>query len=107
MNANFTKSIVVMTLVCFAGVAHAQQQPSEQEPPVAVKTEGMPSFMADKLKEKAAQGSTELRRYIDRTRMVHSIDFRSILREDAKPNLTLNTKTEERTKVAEAAPAAR
>lgn len=107
MNANFTKSIVVMTLVCFAGVAHAQQQREQQEPPVAVKTDGMPPFMAGKVKEKAAQGATELRRYVDRTRMVHSIDFRSILREDAKPNLTLNTKTEEPTKMAEAAPATR
>lgn len=107
MNTNFTKSIVIMTLVCFAGVAHAQQQREERELPVAVKTDGMPSFMAEKVKEKAAQGSTELRRYVDRTRMVHSIDFRSILRDDGKPNLTLNTKTEEPTKVAGAAPAAR
>lgn len=105
MNANFTKSIVVMTLVCFAGGAHAQQP--REESPVAVRTDGMPPFIAEKVKEKAAQGSTELRRYVDRTRMVHSIDFRSILREDAKPNLTLNTKTEEPSKVAEAAPATR
>jgi hypothetical protein len=71
-----SKLMAVSFLVSFAGAAFAQH-----EPPVAVKTGGMPTHVAAKVKEKAAEGTTALRRYVNSTRMVNQLDFRSIIQE--------------------------
>ena len=62
--------------VSFAGAALAQ----ETEPPVAVNTDGMPHFLAEKVKRKAAEGMTALRRYVYITRAIHALDLRTIVR---------------------------
>ncbi|HUL95705.1 MAG TPA: hypothetical protein VLT89_06825 [Usitatibacter sp.] len=67
-----------ITLAIAVNAAHAQ----EAEPPVAVKTEGMALHVAAKVKAKAAQGITALRRYVHITRGMHQIDLRSIVREE-------------------------
>lgn len=76
MNANLTTRYLTMFLVSFTGSSFA-----EPAQPVAVKTDGMPPQVAAKVKEKAAQGVAPLRRYVDSTRMVNALDFRSLLRE--------------------------
>lgn len=87
MNANFSKLIVVMMLVSFAGASYAR----EPEPAVAVQTGGMPPHVAEKVKERAAEGVTPLRRYVWITRSMHGLDLRSIVR--AEPtSIVLNAK---------------
>ncbi len=76
MNANVTTRYLTMFLVSLAGSSFA-----EPAQPVAVKIDGMPPHVAAKVKEKAAQGAAPLRRYVDSTRMVNALDFRSLLRE--------------------------
>ena len=76
MNAKLSKMLVLALLVSFAGVAKAQQ-----EAPVAVKTDGLPMNVAAKVKEKAAEGTSALRRYVNNTRMVNQLDFRSIIQD--------------------------
>lgn len=97
MTTNFTKHLIAMFLVSFAGAAMAQQ---DAEPPVAVKTEGLPLHVAAKVKEKAAEGVTSLRRYVTSTRMVNGLDIRSIVREEASPTMALNAKAEQPVQVA-------
>jgi len=97
MSNNITKHLVVMFLVSFAGAAHAER---ETEPPVAVKTEGLPIHVARKVKEKAAEGVTALRRYVNNTRMVNGLEIRSIVREQASPDMALNAKAEPAVQVA-------
>lgn len=96
MNTKLTKQLVAMFLVSLAGTTHADQT----EPAVAVKTEGMPPHVAEKVREKAAQGSTALRRYVDSTRMINALDFRSILREEASPGMARNERVEKPVQVA-------
>lgn len=76
MNATFSKQIAAMFLLSLAGTAYAQQP----ESPVAVKTDGMPPHVAAKVTEKAAQGTTALRRYVSNTRVVNGLHFASIVR---------------------------
>lgn len=83
MNANFSKQIVVMILVSFAGASIA----SEPEPAVAVKTDGMSAHLAAKVQERAAHGFTALRHYVIRTRMIHALDLRSVIREESAPGI--------------------
>jgi len=68
--------IVFVTAALFTGTALAQ----ENEPPVAVNTDGMALHVAAKVKEKAAEGATALRRYVWITRSQHNLDMRSIVR---------------------------
>jgi hypothetical protein len=79
MNANFIKKIVVVAFVSFAGTSIA----SESEPAVAVKTDGMSSHLAATIQGKAAEGFAALRQYVIRTRMIHALDLRSLIRDDA------------------------
>lgn len=54
-----------------------------QEPQrVAVKTAGLSPFVAKAVEEKAALGVVELRRYVERTRMVHGLYIPDIVREE-------------------------
>jgi hypothetical protein len=62
----------------FTGAALAQ----ENEPAVAVNTDGMALHVAAKVKEKAAEGATALRRYVFITRAQHGLDMRTICRTD-------------------------
>ena len=68
--------VVFISAALLTGTALAQ----ENEPPVAVKTEGMALHVAAKVKEKAAEGATALRRYVWITRSQHNLDMRSIVR---------------------------
>jgi len=49
---------------------------------VAVKTDGLSPFVAKAIDEKAAQGVDELRRYVERTRMIHGLYIPDLVRED-------------------------
>lgn len=54
-----------------------------QEPQrVAVKTANLSPFVARAIEEKAAQGAGELRRYVERTRMIHGLYIPDLVRED-------------------------
>jgi hypothetical protein len=50
---------------------------------VAVKTAGLPTFVAHAIEEKAAQGIGPLRAYVERTRMIHGLYIPDLVREDA------------------------
>jgi len=75
MKANRISSLVCAIGISFAGAALAQ----ETEPPVAVNTDGMPLHVAARVKQKAAQGITALRRYVWITRAINELDLRSIV----------------------------
>ncbi len=103
MNTHFSKQIVVIILVAFAGTPFAR----EPEPAVAVKTEGLPPHVAAKVKEKAAQGSKALRQYVTSTRMVNELDFRSLIREKPASNIALDSRVPKPAQVAGASDGAR
>jgi hypothetical protein len=81
MNANFSKLIVAMMLVWFAGSSYAR----EPEAAVAVKTDGLPAHVAARVQQKAAQGVTSLRRYVWITRNMHGLDICALVREEPAP----------------------
>lgn len=64
-------------LAILASGAHAQDTKR-----LAVKTEGLSPFVARSVEEKAAQGVGELRRYVERTRMVHGLYLPDLVREE-------------------------
>jgi hypothetical protein len=64
-------------LVTFATGAFAQEAKR-----VAVKTAGLSPFVAKAIDEKAAQGVDELRRYVERTRMIHGLYIPDLVREE-------------------------
>ncbi len=49
---------------------------------VAVKTAGLPTFVAKNIEEKAAQGIGPLRAYVERTRMIHGLYIPDLMREE-------------------------
>lgn len=67
----------VAALASIAGVAFAQETQR-----VAVKTAGLSPFVAKSVEEKAAMGVDELRRYVERTRMVHGLYIPDLVREE-------------------------
>lgn len=69
----------LLILVSCAGAAWAQQG---DEPPVAVKTDGLPPHVARHVEQKAAQGITALRQYVWISRSVNQLDLRSLLKGD-------------------------
>jgi hypothetical protein len=71
--------IALLFVVSCAGAAWAQQG---DEPPVTVKTDGLPPHVARHVEQKAAQGITELRRYVWITRSVNQLDLRSLVKEE-------------------------
>ena len=73
------KRIALLFLVSCAGAAWAQQG---DEPPVAVKTDGLDPHIARRVEEKAAQGITALRQYVWISRSVNQLDLRSLLKEE-------------------------
>jgi hypothetical protein len=77
--SNRTVQAAFLFLLSCTSAAWAQQG---SEPPVAVRTEGLPLHVAARVSEKAQQGITELRRYVWISRGVNQLDLRSLLREE-------------------------
>jgi hypothetical protein len=71
-------------LITCTGAAWAQQA---VEPPVAVRTDGLPPHVAARVTEKARQGITELRRYVWISRGVNQLDLRSLQRVERSAQL--------------------
>ena len=69
MKSNFKNRLRVAALSVVATSAIAQ----EAEPPVAVRTEGVPDHLRARVEEKAQHGVTELRRYLDSTKHIHGL----------------------------------
>jgi hypothetical protein len=79
------------TLATLASGAFAQQAQR-----VAVKTAGLPTFVAHAIEEKAAQGIGPLRAYVERTRMIHGLYIPDLVRgEDEAIEQALAAPTEE------------
>jgi len=77
--SNRTGRAAFLFLISCTGAAWAQQG---DEPPVAVRTEGLPLHVAAKVSEKAAQGITALRQYVWISRGVNQLDLHSLLRDE-------------------------
>jgi len=69
MKSNFMNCLRIAALSVAATSAVAQ----EAETPVAVNIEGMPDHLRARIEEKAQQGVTELRRYLDSTKHIHGL----------------------------------
>ena len=74
-----SKALLAAVAFAISGSVCAQ----EIEQPVNVNVDGLPAHVAARVKEKAKQGPTELRLYLDRTRAVHQLHYGSIAREDS------------------------
>jgi hypothetical protein len=73
----------VLRLIAASAFLSIATAASAQEPQrVAVKTAGLSPFVAKAVEEKAAQGVGELRRYVERTRMIRGLYIPDIVRED-------------------------
>ena len=59
--------------VAAISVAVTSSVAQASEPPVAVNTAGMPDYLRARIEEKARQGVTELRRYLDSTKHIHGL----------------------------------
>jgi len=77
-----TASAAFLVLASCTGAAWAQES---GEPPVAVRTEGLPPHVAARVQEKAAQGITPLRQYVWISRGINQLDLHSLLREQEEP----------------------
>jgi hypothetical protein len=76
MDTFFFRSAFFVFFTLVAGACMA----SEPEPPVAVNVQGLPQHVADPIRAHAAKGLTELRRYLERTRMIHLLRIEYIVR---------------------------
>ena len=63
----------------------------EAAPPVAVKVDGLSPFVAIAVQDKARQGITELRRYVERTRMIHALYLPDLIRPDEEADVVAAT----------------
>jgi hypothetical protein len=88
MITNRTRQIAVLFLVSCAGAAWAQQR---DEPPVPVKTDGLPLHVARHVEEKAAQGITALRQYVWISRSVNQLDLRTLVKEEEPERVARTT----------------
>jgi len=71
----------LLLVLALAGAAPSLAQPAE--PPVRIRTEGLPAHVAQRLHEKARLGMTELVRYIHRTRMMgHQVSVSELLADE-------------------------
>jgi len=95
MNTNLIRTFVASLLVVSAS-AVAQQA----EPPVAVKTDGLPDHVRARIEAKAQEGPTALIRYINSTRHLHNLRVEEIVLSEAEA-ATLAKKPSEPTKMAE------
>ena len=78
MNIKRTSSAIALAALVFAGNALAKP-----EPPVTVDTSGLPPHVAKRVEEKARLGMTQLRLYMQRTRMIHGLYFARVIRDDS------------------------
>lgn len=53
---------------------------AQDAPRLAVKTDGLPTFVARAIEEKAGQGVGALRQYVERTRMIHGLYIPDLVR---------------------------
>jgi hypothetical protein len=100
MNVKNRKTLLAVAALALSSTVWAQQP----EQPVRVKVDGLPPHIANEVKEKAQQGPTELRRYIERTRMIHELNYNSLVLEE--PSAALAKKDSD-AKMASSKPAAR
>lgn len=84
MIANRIGHIALLLLAGAAGFARA-------EPPVSVKTDGLPPHVAARVTAKAEEGITALRQYVWISRGVNQLDLRSILRADEPDRIAQRT----------------
>lgn len=63
MNKTTPRSLLAVATLAVAGSAFA-------EPPVRVRTDGLPTHMRERIESVAQQGPTALRQYLQRARMV-------------------------------------
>ena len=96
MNTNLIRTIVAASLFAFSASAAAQQT----EPPVAVKTDGLPEHLRARIEAKAQEGPTALIRYVNSTRHLHNLRVEEIVVSDADAAKMVK-KPSEPTKVAE------
>jgi hypothetical protein len=73
---NHSKQIFALILISYAGSSFA----ANDEPSVAVTTDGLALHVAAKVQEKAAEGCTSLRRYVYITRSMHNLSMRTLVR---------------------------
>jgi len=78
MKTRFMNRLRVAALSVLATSAVAQ----DAEPPVAVATDGLADHVRARVEEKAQQGITELRRYLDRTRHIHGLRVELVVKPD-------------------------
>ena len=79
MNIRPTKHLLAAAAFAITGSVCAQ----EPEQAVKVNVDGLAPNVANQIREKAKQGPTELRLYLNRTRMIHQVDFGSIAQEQS------------------------
>lgn len=79
MNSKFSKHLLAASALVITGSVCAQQP----EQPVSVNVERLPSFVANQVKEKAKQGPTELRLFVNRTRMIYELHYGSLVRDES------------------------
>jgi hypothetical protein len=79
MNSNISKHLLAAAAFAITGSVCAQQP----EQPVKVNIDGLPPHVSNQVKEKASQGPTELRRFVNRTRMIHELNYNSLVQEDS------------------------
>lgn len=89
MTIKCTKHILAAAALAFTGSVFAQD-----EQPVTVNTDGLSATLAEKVKEKAQQGPTELRRFVERTRMIYGMHYGSIVEENTPSAIARSDKAE-------------
>ena len=78
MDSFFFRSAFAVFFMLLSGACMA----SEPEAPVAVNVAGMPTHVADRIRDHAAKGQTALLRYLDRTRMIHQLRIEDVVRRE-------------------------
>ena len=68
--------------VAAAALLFAGQAVARTDSPVPVNLKGLAPHVAKRVAEKAREGSTALRRYLERTRMIHGLHWSDVVRED-------------------------
>jgi len=77
MKSNFTNCLRIAALSLAATSAVAQ----EAEFPVAVNTEGLPDHVRARIEDKAQNGITELRRYLDSTKHIRVLRVELVVKQ--------------------------
>lgn len=85
-----SQQIFATILISYTGVTFA----AGDEQPLVVKTDGLPPHVAAKVKDKAGEGATSLRRYVYITRSMHNLDMRSLVRNEAATEIAAAPKAE-------------